>query len=288
MLTFTANPVDRLVNLSSRLRVGGDANHTAVGGFVVTGNALKPMLIRAVGPGLAALGVRDGVAEPQLQLMDKSGNVIATNAGWNNDAQISAASASLGAFALLPGAKDAALLVSLAPGSYTVQVTAPGAGETVIEVYDASAHAAVPTKQLVNISTRGYVDAGTAIIGGFVVSGAQEKRVLIRAIGGGLSAFGVSGVLADPGIKVYDGSGALVAQNDNWEAAEATPSLPVPTTTAQIAAASTAAGAFALQAGAKDSAVLLTLKPGAYTAVVAGMNGATGAALVEIYEVDTP
>jgi hypothetical protein len=284
-LTFSADPADRLVNLSARVSAGPDANHTAIAGFVVVGTAPKPMLIRAVGPGLSAYGVTDAVAAPQLQLLDHNGNVIASNSGWNNDAQISATSTSLGAFALAAGSRDAALLTTLAPGLYTAKVTAPATGEVLIEVYDASATAAVPTKQLVNISSRGYVDANTPMIGGFNVSGAHSKRVLIRAVGPGLAPFGVSGALSDPTVKIYDAQSTLIARNDNWEAAQPMTGMAAPATPAEVTAADTATGAFALQTGSKDAAVVLTLTPGAYTAVVTGADGATGTALVEVYEI---
>lgn len=285
-LTFTANPIDRLVNISSRLHVGTDAAHTAIAGFVVTGSAPKPILIRAVGPGLAGYGVQDSVTAPQLQLTDTAGNVLAANSDWNNDAQISAMGDSVGAFRLTTGSKDAAIVMTLAPGGYTAQVSSAAPGSVLIEVYDGTSNAAVPTKQLINISTRGTLDAGDSIIAGFVVSGAQSKRVLIRAVGPGLESFGVSGVLVDPVVKVYDASRTLIAQNDNWETGQTVAQMPAPATPAQIAAAGTSAGAFALKPGATDAAVVLTLGPGAYTAIVSGAAGGSGAALVEVYELN--
>jgi len=286
-LTFTANPVDRLVNISSRVRVGPDAGHTTIAGFVVTGDAPKAMLIRAVGPTLSAFGITDGVAAPELQLRDSTGKAVASNSGWNNDAQIAATGDAVGAFHLPSGSNDAAILATLAPGLYTAQVTSASPGTVLIEVYDGTANAAVPTKQLINISTRGAVGADDVLIGGFVVNGATPKRILIRAVGPGLSAFGVSGVLSDPMIKVYNGAGAVIAQNDNWETGDSGTGLQAPATAAQIAAAGSSAGAFGLQAGAKDAAVILTVAPGAYSAVVTAADGGAGAALVEIYEVPT-
>jgi hypothetical protein len=287
-LTFTANPVDRLVNFSARLPVGPDAGHIAIAGFVVTGSTPKPVLIRAVGPGLRQFGVTDGVSAPQLQLLDNDRHVIATNSGWNNDAQISTTGDNVGAFHLTSGSLDAAILATLAPGAYTALVSSASSGSVLIEVYDGTSNATVPTKQLINLSSRSFVEAGGPMIGGFVVSGAETKRVLVRAIGPGLIPFGVSGVLSDPVVNVYDSTGTLVAQNDNWETGQPMAGKPAPATAAQLTAADTAAGAFVLQPGAKDAAVLLTLPPGAYTAVVNGASGATGAALVEIYEVNLP
>ena len=283
-LNFTANPIDRLVNLSSRSGVGPDVSRIIIAGFVVVGDAPKPMLIRAVGPSLTQFGVTNAVAAPELELVDRNGQLVASNRGWNNNADVSAASTRLGAFALTPGSTDAALLVTLAPGLYTAKVTAPTTGEALIEVYDASATAAVPTKQLVNLSTRAYVDAGTPLIGGFSVSGAQTKRVLIRAVGPGLGVFGVSGALVDPVVKVHDAQGTVIAQNDNWETPQSVTDMAAPSTPTQITAAANASGAFALQPGSKDAAIVLTLAPGAYTAVAGGASNGAGTALVEVYE----
>jgi sugar lactone lactonase YvrE len=277
---------DRLVNLSSRLRViGGDASRSVVAGFVVTGAASKQILIRAVGPGLAGFGVRDALAQPVLVLRDSTGKTVAENDGWKNLSIISAAGDLVGAFKLAQGSRDAALLVTLAPGAYTALVTANGNGIVLVEVYDTVSGTELSTEQIVNISTRGYVGTGDdVLVAGFVVTGGAPKQVLIRGIGPALAAFGVPGVLQDPVLKVYSGGGNnLIAQNDNWEAPQPI-GAQVPTTAAQITAASTSTGAFPLSAGGKDAAIIVTLAPGSYSAVVSGLNNGTGAGLVEVYE----
>ena len=150
------------------------------------------------------------------------------------------------------------------------------AGVALAEIYDASVNPAGEYQRLINISTRGEVTAGEgALIGGFVVTGNSPKRLLIRGVGPGLAAFGVGGVLADPRLRVYRNAD-LQAENDNWStvAAEGTAS----------ADAAREAGAFALAAGSRDSALIVTLAPGAYTAQVGAAN-ASGVALLEIYEV---
>jgi hypothetical protein len=286
-LTFTANPIDRLVNLSSRLRVtAGDASTGAIAGFVVTGSSPKQLLIRAVGPTLSSYGVTAPLADPHLQVFDSKGVSLATNAGWGGDSTIASTAESLGAFKLYAGSRDAALLLTVPPGSYTAQVSSPSnSGTVLVEVYDVGANAAVPTKQLINISTRGVVGTGDdAIVAGFVVAGVEPKRVLIRGVGPALSAYGVAGVLADPMLKLFDAQGTVLARNDNWEATTATDALHFTTTAADVSAANTAAGAFALAAGSRDSVLVLTLNPGTYTAQVSGVNNSTGAALVEVYE----
>lgn len=280
---------NRLVNLSSRLRVtGGDASRSVVAGFVVTGTAPKQILIRAIGPGLAGFGVRDALAQPRLQLRDGTGRLVAEADDWTPGRELNDAFDRTGAFKLNPGSRDAVLLLSLAPGAYTAQISANGNGIALVEVYDATSGTPLDTDQLVNISTRGFVDTGEGqLIAGFVVTGDAPKRVLIRGIGPGLTAFGVTGALADPELKLFSGPNAAtpLAQNDNW----GTP-LPIaggaaPATSAEIVTATTAAGAFPLAASSKDAALLVTLAPGNYSAVMSGTAGATGAGLVEVYEV---
>jgi hypothetical protein len=286
-LIFTAKPVDRLVNLSTRIHVNaGDASQGAIAGFVITGSAPKPVLIRAVGPTLSSFGVTTPLSRPELRVFDAKATLIATNGGWNDDAQIAAAGDAVGAFALAPGSRDAAVLLTLAPGEYTAQVQSGGAGTVLVEVYDVSANAAVPTKQLINISARGTVGAGDdVIIGGFVVSGAAPKRVLLRAIGPALSTFGVANVVSDPVLTLYDSGGAVLARNDNWETAEAGSGVPLAGQPQDITDAESSSGAFALPGGSRDAAMVVTLNPGRYSVVASGANGATGAAIVEVYEV---
>jgi len=154
-----------------------------------------------------------------------------------------------------------------------------------VEVYDVSANAAVPTKQLINISTRGVVGTGdNVLVAGFVVAGNEPKRVLIRGVGRGLAAFHVSGTLDDPILKLYDAHNVVVARNDNWEVTAQGDVLPMTTTAADVAAADNGSGAFALAPGSKDAALVVTLPPGQYSAIVSGANNTTGAAIVEVYE----
>ncbi len=289
-ITIAANPVPRLINISTRAKVSaGDADGATIAGFVVTGTTPKQILVRAVGPGLTAFGIKSPLADPTLKLFDSKGNVVATNSGWNDDAQVSAAGDSAGAFKLAKGSKDAAILATLQPGAYTVQVQSTANNGTVlIEVYDVTANAAVPTKQLINISTRGMVGTGDdALIGGFVVSGNESKKVLIRAVGPGLSTYGVNGVLSDPIVTVYK-DGAVIATNDNWGTQTATGSVVSSKTAADITAADTASGAFPLASGSADAALVLTLQPGNYTVIVSGASNGTGNALMEVYEVSNP
>jgi hypothetical protein len=175
------------------------------------------------------------------------------------------------------------LVVRLEPGTYSAQVVANGSeGVALVEVYDAEREQ--PATQLINLSTRGFVGTGTGVlVAGFVVDGDQPKRVLVRGVGPALAGFGVASPLADATLKVYRGD-TLVAQNDDWAVGQPVAGGPAPASGGEISAAAAAAGAFTLAAGGKDAAVLLTLQPGLYSAVVSGAGTTTGAGLVEVYE----
>jgi len=280
-------PTDRLVNLSSRGSFnGGDSNRVFIAGFVVAGSSPKQVLLRAVGPGLRGLGIQDPLNNPVLQLFGSKGQVLLQNSGWANSSEIAAAADRLGAFKFASGSQDSAILTTLSPGAYTMIVSSSsGNGITLAEVYDASMNPQIETQKLINISTRGFVDVGDGVmIAGFVVTGNSPKRVLIRAVGPGLTSLGVGGALADPSLAVYQ-SGAIIAQNDNWETPKPVNATQGAATGAEISTAAASAGAFALVPGSKDSAVVMTLAPGNYTAIVSGVAATSGVALVEVYEI---
>jgi hypothetical protein len=268
----------RLINISSRAFVGTNAN-IEIAGFVISGppGTTEQVLVRGVGPTLSQFGVAGFLAQPVLTLFDSAGNQVATNTGWNtasNAAQIASAITTTGAFALPLDSADSALLVSLSPGAYTAEISGLNSttGVALAEVYEVKSG----DPALINISTRAFVNTGTSVeIGGFVVTGSQPAKVLVRAIGPTLSQFGVSGVLAQPSLSVVDSSGNAVASNTGWST-----NANLPT----IASEMTAVGAFALPSGSADCVLLLTLAPGAYTAVVSGVNGSSGVALVEVYQ----
>jgi hypothetical protein len=282
---ITPLPISRLVNISTRLNVSAsDSAGASIAGFVVTGDSPKQFLIRGVGPGLAAYGVSSPLATPQLTLYDSKGGVLATNSGWNDNVQIANVAASVGAFKFAAGSKDAALLVTLAPGGYTVQLTSTGAGNALIEVYDVSA-ATTSTKQLINISTRGTVGTGDEVlIGGFFISGDQPKRVLIRGVGPTLGDF-LANPLTDAALTLYDGTQTVIARNDNWGTPQPLTTGQQVGTAAEIAAAARASGAFPLRDGSADAALLMTLNPGSYSVIITGVGTARGPAMVEVYEV---
>ena len=277
--TAPTAPEQRLVNNSTRARAGS-GDQVAIAGFVITGEESKPVLIRAVGPSLAGFGVSGAVAAPVLELFQSGhATALARNTGWSTGGSaptLAAAAARVGAFALDPGTADAALLTTLAPGAYSAVISSADArtGVGLVEVYDLSG--AVLGQRISNLSVRAYAgaDADTLIVG-VVVQGTVPQRLLIRAVGPGLTPFGVTGVLAQPRLAVFSGA-AEVARNLGWSTSP---------DAAGITQAGLAAGAFPLASNSADSALLINLAPGAYTAQVAGVGGATGVALVEVYEV---
>lgn len=279
---------DRMINLSTRAKVAAaEGTGNLIAGFVVGGPNPKPILIRGIGPGLAAYGVSDALADPRLRLYDASGALLQENDNWGGTAALAAATSRVGGFPLAAGGKDAALLMTLAPGAYTVHVIHSGpAGVALAEVYDASENPNSEYQRLINISSRGAVTGGDGVlIGGFVVTGNSPKRVLLRGVGPGLGAYGVDGTLADPTLKIFGPGGALIAQNDNWQTPLTVAGGQVAATAAEITSSNTATGAFQLAAGSKDAAVVVVLAPGAYTAHVGSASTAAGTALIEIYEI---
>ena len=270
----------RLTNLSGRTWVGLGAA-AGIGGFVIAGppGIAKKILVRAVGPSLSALGVSAPLARPTLTVYDGTGAMLATNSGWttvSDPGATAAAAASAGAFALAAGSADSALLLNLVSGAYSAVITSGDGtpGIALVETYEINASDDQP---LLNLSERGWVGQGESVlIGGLTVGGIQPIHVLIRASGPALAAFGVAGVLAQPSLQIVNASGAVVATNAGWST-DANATL--------IGQAAAAAGAFPFPPGSADSAVLVSLPPGAYSAVVSGINGAVGVTLLECYQV---
>jgi hypothetical protein len=268
-----------LRNLSTRGNVGSGENVLIVG-FVVNGRNTKQVLIRAVGPTLADNGVTGAIADPTLSVFNSAGTIVATNDNWSNDPAVLTASNTVGAFPLPAASLDAALVSTLAPGAYTAQVTGIGGatGVGLVEIYDVDTQTPFSSEKVLNVSTRGRVGSGDErLIAGVVINGTTPKRVLIRAVGPTLSTLGVNGSLADPTLRlIRQDNGLTVRENDDW--GRGNDASVVTNVAAEV-------GAFALPAGSKDAALLITLPPGVYTAIVGTATGASGIALVEVYEV---
>jgi len=276
---------NRLINVSFLGNVSASSSMTS--GFVIGGTGSINMLVRGDGPALAAFGSTTYLAQPKLQLFSATGTVLATNTGWGGSATLSAIFVQTGAFPLAVGSADAAMLMALSQGSYSAQITNAGTtagGGALLEVYDADASPGTETQRLVNISNLGLVGPSGSVTAGFIISGNSPEKVLIRGVGPSLSSFGVSPLLADPQLTVYTSSQVVVAQNNDWGTPIAVTTGQTTAAASDITAADAAAGAFPLVVGSKDAAIIITLAPGNYSAQVTGVAGATGMALVEVYE----
>ena len=291
---MTANlSTARLANISARAYVapGQGAADILIVGFVTSGGNQKQILVRGIGPTLGSFNVSGFLVDPELTLFSGQKS-LATTSNW--DPSLAATFTAVGAFALLPGSNDTAFLQGLPAGAYTAQITSTNSanGIALAEVYDedwTSSYSGNPGTRLVNISARAFVGTGPNIlIGGFVVAGTSVETVLVRAVGPALTPLGVAGALSSPILTVYDSASpaSVIATNAGWQ------NSPIQGTSAVVSgiqpatsAVMSSVGAFGLASGSADSAMILTLPAGAYTAQVSGANGTTGIALVEIYEV---
>jgi len=277
----TANP-GRLGNLSVLSNFA--AGQLLTVGFITGGTGTlgaQSLLIRADGPSLATTYNLTGtMADPQLTVISGT-TAIAANDNWgtpaSNGTQVAAADTAAFAFALTPGALDAALVTPLAAGPYSVQVTGTGPGQALTELFDTTPTAAytLATPRLINVSCKSTLPSGGFLVAGFTVGGLTAKTVLIRASGPALVGFGVTDAMVDPQLVINSAApNAVIATNAGWGGDP------------QIVATAAAVLAFPFASlTSKDSAVLLTLPPGGYTAVVSSASGGAGTTLVEVYEV---
>ncbi|MEY2510880.1 MAG: large repetitive protein [Verrucomicrobiota bacterium] len=251
------------LNIATRGRVESGDN-AMIGGIIITGNAPKKVIVRAIGPSLQS-SLSGALSDPVLQLRKADGSLINQNDNWRDDA---VQAAELEANHVAPtNDLESAIVATLAPGNYTAAVTGKNGatGVGLIEVYDVNQSA---DSKLANISTRGIVrSADGVLIGGFILGGGTgNAKVLVRAIGPSLASVGVNNPLSDPTLELHDGNGALLAANDNWKTDQRTAieetNIP-PTNDA-------------------ESAIVADLSPGLYTAIVAG-KGTSGIGLIEIY-----
>ena len=236
-------------------------DNVLIGGFILTGDADKNVLIRALGPSLAGAGVPKVLRNPEVELYDSSGTLLEQNTDWTT---------------LPPGTVpvelqptdplEAVISASLPPGSYTAVLRGEGGttGVALCELYDLSPAAS----SVRNISTRGEVGLGDDVmIGGFIIGGTAPTQVIVRAIGPSLLAAGVTGELTDPLLELHNSDGSLLFRNDNWR--DVQEQQIIDTTIPPL--------------DDRESAIVATLPPGAYTAIVGGVNDSTGVALVEVY-----
>jgi glucose/arabinose dehydrogenase len=253
------------LNISTRSRVE-TGDDVLIGGFILGGNAAKQVLLRAIGPSLQQLNVPDALADPTLELRRADGSVITSNDNWKETQQNE-----IQATQLAPqNDLESAILISLQPGGYTAIVRGKNGttGVGLVEAYDLEQPS---DSRLANISTRASVQTGgNVLIGGFITGkNIGAAKVIIRALGPSLTASGIANPLADPTLELHDSNGVLLLANDNWQDDPAQASQ---ITTAGLAPANNF-----------ESAIATSLLPGAYTVIVAGKNGGTGTALVEVY-----
>ena len=257
-------PITTLGNISTRGLVQTGDN-VLIGGFIITGAQPKKVILRAIGPSLQLTGA---LQDPTLELHDGAGMLIASNDNWMDSPNKQEIIDST----IAPTYDTESAIVATLPAnnaSYTAVVRGVNnsTGIALVEAYDIGN---VEDSKLANISTRGLVQTGdNVLIGGFIVLGPDSQQVIVRAIGPSLP---VSGKLADPTLDLYDSNGVLLAANDNWrdvQEAEIIATTIPPTNDA-------------------EAAIVQTLAPAAYTAIVRGKNGTTGVALVEVYALETP
>ena len=259
--TPDAPPPVHLANISTRLAVGTGDN-VLIAGFTITGSQQKRIMLRALGP---LLPVNENLADPTLELHDSSGATIAVNDNWRDTQQDEVKATTI------PPANDydSSIVKSLTPGAYTAVLGGKGAttGVGVLEVYDLDL---TVDSKLANISTRGRVDQGdNVLIAGTIVLGNGTTTVLFRALGPSLPS-GIANRLEDPTLELHDGQGGVVATNDNWEDTQkdAIQQTTIP------------------PSHPREAAILTSLSPGAYTAVVRGKNNGTGVAVVDAYQLN--
>ena len=240
-----------------------------IGGFLITGNAAKPVILRGMGPSLVKAGIplAEVLKDPALELHGPNGSLLTKNDNWKESPQ----RAQIEGTVFQPtDDRESVIAATLQPGAYTVILT--GVGQTtgigMVEIYD---NAQAADSALANISTRGFIQRGNNVmIGGFALGGnSTSTRMAIRGLGASLASSGLSNLLADPTLEVHNADGTIMISNDNW--------ADDPATATQLAA-----NGLAPQDG-NESGIFASLPPGQFTVIMAGKNGGTGIGLVEIY-----
>jgi hypothetical protein len=242
-----------------------------IGGFIIRGNASKPVVLRGIGPSLTSAGLPAAslLQDPVLELHGASGALITSNDNWVDSPQKPQIQ---GTIYQPSDNRESVILATLPPAAYTVILKGVNntSGIGVVEVYD---NDNTLDSDLANISTRGFVQTNDAVmIGGFVLGGNNTAtNIVVRALGPSLTSFGIpaASVLADPTIELHNSNGTIMISNDDWASD--------PVSAAQLVAHNLA------PSNTKESAIFTSLAPGQYTAIVAGKNGGIGIALVEVY-----
>jgi len=274
--------VGRLTNLSVLTSDISAAQALTLGFVVGPGTPALALLLRASGPALSAFSLTNFIPDPTINLyttVNGTPTVLGYNRGWSsttvNQNAVATAQTETGAFAFTVGSADSALVQSLTPGNYSIVIQSftNQSGATLGEVFDASSGFTTSNSHLINLSSRLAVGTAHTLTGGFYITGNTARTVLIRGVGPTLGSFGLSGLMADPALTLFNSTGTQLATNTGWGGDSA------------IAAEAAAVSAFALPGTSADSAILITLPPGGYSAQVTSASGGGGNALVEVYEV---
>ena len=242
-------------------------DNVGIGGFIITGTAPKHVLLRAIGPSLTQFGVPNTLADTVLELHGPTGFATITNDNWRDTQEAEILATGMAPTNNLESAIDA----TLNPGLYTGVVRGKNSatGVALVEVYDLNQTSG---SRLANMSTRAFVLTGdNIVIAGFVLGGnTGSDRIVVRGLGPSMSAFGIPNPVADPTLELRDNNGALLIANDDWQ--------DDPDQAAEIKAVGLAPDQ------PKEAALIGTLAPGLYTALLAGRNNTTGLGLVEVYD----
>jgi len=262
--TPTASPA-RALNISTRAQVD-TGNNVMIGGFIITGNAAKPVVIRGLGPSLGAFGVQNVLADPLLELRGANGSLIMKNDNWKDDQR----SQIEGTLFQPTDDHESVIVASLPPAGYTAVLMGknqPG-GVGLVEIYDTNN---AVDSQLANISTRAFVRTGdNVMIGGFTLgANVNSTRVAIRGLGPSLSQFGLTNLLANPVLEVHNASGTIMVSNDDWQSD--------PVSAAQLTTNNLA------PQDPHESGIFMSLPAGPFTAILTGKNGGIGIGMIEIY-----
>jgi hypothetical protein len=261
----------RMRNISTRTNfpVG---NEILIGGFIIRDGNAKRLAVRAIGPSLGAAGIPNPMANPTLELRDANQTLIASNDNWvdSPDREL------LTALGLAPSSDaEAAVILNVPSGAtnngYTALVRSAdgGPGVGLVEVFDLDTAAG---STILNLSTRGEVGAGdNVMIGGFITGGADDRRLVVRAIGPSLTQFGVDRALQNPRLELRNAQGVMVTSNDDWQNDPGAAEIQ----------------SFGLSpSDSRESATILTLPSGGYTVIISGSGEQpSGVALIEIFQV---
>ncbi len=238
-----------------------------IGGFIVTGNEPKRVIVRGMGPSLSSSGVPGAISDPILRLFGSTGAPIAVNDNWQDTQRTEIEATGIPPQDL----RESAIVATLAPGAYTASVSGMngGTGVGLVEIYDLNSTAPA---RLGNIATRGSVQIGdNVMIAGFALGGSSTNsaKVVVRALGPSLGQAGISNPLSNPTLQLFDNNGQLVATNNDWQ---------------EVTSQATELQALNLApTNPAESAIVAMLPPGLYTAVEAGQGGGTGVGLIEVY-----